>query len=106
MAMQRLRSAPLAIAAAAALAGCTSLQPDPGRPGAAAAQSGACHAEAVQWAVGEDASQDIMGRVWRESQAGLIRPISPGQAVTRDYRRDRVNVELDAGNRILRVYCG
>ena len=89
-----------------AIAGCSSLQPDPGRPGERAAASGACHAEPVQWAIGEEATQQTMARVWRESHAGLIRPIAPDQAVTADFRQDRVNVELDADNRIVRIRCG
>jgi hypothetical protein len=98
------RSACLALATV--LAGCAGMQPDPGRPGEAAAQSGACHADPVQWAIGREASQETMARVWRESHAGLIRPIAPGQAVTKEFRVDRVNVELDRDNRIVRVYCG
>lgn len=88
------------------LCACTSLQPAPGKPDAAAARAGACHADPVQWAIGQEATQDTMGRVWRESRAGLIRPIALGQPVTKEFRVDRVNVELDAGNRIKRVYCG
>jgi len=94
------------LAALVATTACTSIQPEPGKPDIAAAESGACRADAVQWAIGQQASQETTGRVWRESHAGLIRPISPGQAVTRDYRADRVNIELDADNRITRVYCG
>ena len=48
----------------------------------------------------------VMARVWRESGAGLIRPIAPGQAVTRDFRADRVNVHIDRDNRITAVSCG
>jgi hypothetical protein len=68
--------------------------------------SGVCQADKVQWAVGQEANQANMGRVWRESGAGLIRPIGPNQAVTRDYREDRVNVELDDKNQITKVSCG
>lgn len=71
------------------------------RPG-----SGRCNAEPVQWAVGQEGSQANMGRVWRESGAGLIRPIGPNQAVTMDFREDRVNVTLDGANRITKVSCG
>jgi len=88
------------------LAACSSVQPDPGAPGRAGAAAGACHAEAVAWAVGQQAEQKVMGRVWRESGAGLIRPIGPDQAVTRDFRPDRVNVEIDGNNTITRVSCG
>lgn len=68
--------------------------------------SGACVADKVQWAVGKPGDQATMGRVWRESGAGLIRPISPNQAVTHDFRADRVNVQLDAKNLITQVTCG
>jgi hypothetical protein len=44
--------------------------------------------------------------VWHESGAGLIRPIGPDTAVTRDFRPDRVNVEIDRNNTITRVSCG
>jgi len=47
-----------------------------------------------------------MARIWRESGAGLIRPIGPDQAVTRERRNDRVDVEIDADNRIVRITCG
>ncbi len=98
---------PFAAAASAALAAaCSSLQPAPGKPDANAAAAGACHADAVAWAVGQPADQTVMARVWRESRAGLVRPISPGQAVTRDHRADRLNVEIGADNRITRVSCG
>ena len=38
--------------------------------------------------------------------SGLIRPIAPGSTVTRDFRPDRINVHLDAGNVITKVACG
>jgi len=81
-----------------------SLQPASGGP--AIAGDGSCKAESVAWAVGQTATQDTMARVWRESGAGLIRPIAPGQAVTRDFRPDRVNVRIDDDNVITGVDCG
>lgn len=88
------------------LAACSSVQPDPGTPGRNGAAAGACNAEPVAWAVGQQAEQDVMARVWRESGAGLIRPIGPGQIVTRDFRPDRVNVHIDGKNTITSVACG
>ncbi|MHC9084494.1 I78 family peptidase inhibitor [Luteimonas sp. RIT-PG2_3] len=87
-------------------AGCSSLQPPPGAPDERAAASGTCHADKVQWAIGEQATQDVTARVWRESHAGLIRPIAPNQPVTRDYRQDRINIDIDAGNVIRKAWCG
>jgi len=80
------------------------LQPASGGP--AIAGNGTCKAENVAWAVGEQADRDTMARIWRESGAGLIRPIAPGQAVTRDFRRDRVNVRIDDDNVITGIDCG
>lgn len=88
------------------LSACASSPPSAQGDAPAAPHSGTCVAENVQWAVGQEATQATMGRVWRESGAGLIRPIGPKQAVTMDYRPDRVNVELDAANIITKVGCG
>lgn len=109
--MQRMNMQPMkwivtAAAMSTALTACSSLQPPPGEPDRRAARSGECRAEPVQWAIGEDASSATTGRIWRESHAGLLRPIAPGQAVRHDHRTDRVNVDVDADNRIIRVWCG
>ena len=101
-----LRTATPAACLAMLLGACSSIQPDPGAPGRAGAAAGACNAEAVAWAVGQPANEAVMGRIWRESGAGLIRPIAPGQAVTRDFRPDRVNVHIDRDNTITSVGCG
>ena len=98
--------APAAFLCTVLLAACCSVQPDPGAPGRAGAAAGACNADAVRWAVGQPADENVMARVWRESGAGLIRPIGPGQAVTRDLRPDRVNVHIDRANAITAVDCG
>src|SRR3546814_14093795 len=70
-----------------------SLQPASGGP--AIAGDGSCKAEGLAWAVGEQAPPVTMARAWRESAAGLTHPIAPGQAVTREFRSDRVHVSID-----------
>ena len=104
--MSKCLAAVAAILATNLLAACSSVQPAPGTPAQLGAAAGACDAGPVAWAVGKPAEQATMGRVWRESGAGLIRPIGPGQVVTRDFRPDRVNVEIDGNNVITRVTCG
>ena len=99
-------SLPAAGLAIALLGACSSIQPDPGAPGRAGAAAGTCNAAAVAWATGQPANETVMARVWRESGAGLIRPIGPNQAVTRDFRPDRVNVHIDHANTITSVSCG
>lgn len=61
----------------------------------------ACGADTLQHLVGAPVSAAD-----GESAPGSVRVIRPGQAVTMDYLSDRVNFELDGGDRISRVYCG
>jgi len=92
--------------AACTLGACTAWQPSGGVPQERAAASGVCHADAVQWAVGQHATAEVTGRVWRESHAGLLRPLRPEQVTGKSTRADRVTLELDNDNVIRRVYCG
>lgn len=88
----------------AACAPSASLQPAAGGP--AAQTAGRCQVESVAWAVGQAATEETMARVRKESGAGQLRPIAPGQATTRDLRPDRLNVFVDASNAIVRITCG
>lgn len=89
------------------LAGCTSAASLlPAEAGPAVKGDGRCDAAPVAWAVGQKADEQVMKNVWQQSGSGMIRPIAPGQAVTMDFREDRINVHLDAGNTITRLDCG
>ena len=37
---------------------------------------------------------------------GPVRVIEPGSVVTRDYRLNRINFDLDEDGRIVRIWCG
>lgn len=90
------------IAALPLLAGCVGQSGgQPGLPDPLPPAPGACGAPALQDLVGQDGS--ILDRIRLAAPARIIRP---GQAVTMDYSPDRLNIELDAANRIQRVYCG
>lgn len=78
----------------------------PSSPGPQISGDGSCQADRVAWAVGQPATQEVLGKVWKQSGAGLLRPLAPGQAATRDYRPDRVNVQIDGANQITGVTCG
>jgi peptidase inhibitor I78 family protein len=76
----------------------------PATPGDMAAQ---CNAGAAQSFVGKDATDTNVGGAKGAAGAkGDVRVIKPGQAVTMDYRGDRLNVEVDDHDAIVRITCG
>lgn len=85
------------LSACAATAGNTPAQP---------ASDGMCHADKAQYAVGKTYTVELGAEVQAASGAKAMRAIRPGQAVTMDYRQDRLNLELDAQDKITRASCG
>ncbi|PJI86998.1 hypothetical protein DAH55_08875 [Sphingomonas koreensis] len=65
-----------------------------------------CSAGAVQGFVGRDARPRVIQNAKRRAGARDVRVIRPGQAVTMDFRSDRLNVEVDHRNNIRRLHCG
>ncbi|KRG83867.1 hypothetical protein ABB34_10650 [Stenotrophomonas daejeonensis] len=96
---RHFRSCASAALLAAGLSGCLST------PGPTVAGDGQCDASQSQWAVGEPGNEANMRRLSRESGAGLVNPVGPTTVVSRDFRRDRLRVYLDAGNTITAVRC-
>jgi hypothetical protein len=71
-----------------------------------AAVEGNCSAERAAPLVGRQASQDLGAEALRLTGGRRLRWIRPGDAVTMDFRPDRVNVHLDGQNRVARFACG
>ena len=66
-----------------------------------------CDATAAQPFVGRHATQTTLAEAQAAAGAtGTLRVIEPGQPVTMDFRADRLNVEVDDGNAIVRITCG
>lgn len=65
-----------------------------------------CDAGNAQSAVGQAASQDVVNKAVHDSGSSTARVIKPGEAVTMDFREDRLNIEVDAGNMVTAVRCG
>ena len=72
----------------------------------AVASGGTCNAEPAQSYVGKPASDTDLQAAFKASGAKGMRSIKPGQAVTMDYREDRVNIYQDASGNIERISCG
>lgn len=67
---------------------------------------GSCDAVAAQMLVGRDASTEVGAEALRLSGASTLRWLQPGQMVTMEFREGRVNVEIDAANRVVAIRCG
>ena len=92
----------LAIAATMLMTtGCVQVVPQSG-----ARASGSCDAAGAQSLIGQAATSRLASDALSRTGAKTVRWIRPGQAVTMDFREDRLNIELDAGNRIVRISCG
>lgn len=107
--MIRLASlAPLALAACApAPPPKAPPPPPPEAPPPPTAEAGAqCDATVVQSLVGQPADATTVERARTGSGARTVRSFGPGDAVTMDFRPDRLNVERGADGRIVRLTCG
>ncbi len=65
-----------------------------------------CQADKGQWALGQTAEDTVVAKIVADTRSERVRVIRPGMAVTMDFREERVNVEVDAENRIVSVRCG
>ncbi len=65
-----------------------------------------CNAARAQPLVGREATGEVGAEALRLSGARTLRWIPLGNAVTMDYREDRLNIELDGRNRVTRIRCG
>lgn len=66
-----------------------------------------CQATADALAVWADQSfADAEGAIMAGSNVANIRVIHPNTMVTKDFRPDRLNVEVDEEGSVTRVYCG
>ncbi|MCK2042411.1 hypothetical protein KZO83_06885 [Chromohalobacter sp. TMW 2.2308] len=89
------------------LAGCTGgPAPDEAPPPPSKSQRDACGAEALQGYLGQRATERTLARLETESDAERVRVIGPNQAVTMDYRADRLNVKFDDQDNIVELTCG
>lgn len=86
--------------APAALALVTGCDPRPGVSPVAFDSTPRCGAEKLQGLLGQNAS--VLGGMEFDAPLRVIRP---GMAVTMDYSPDRLNIELDEDDTIIRLWC-
>ena len=88
-----------AIAPIVFLTACEVAAPPPLAPLPTPAQD-TCNASAYSNLIGQDATA-----LERVMLLGQVRVIRPGQAVTMDFRPDRINFNVGASNQITSIYC-
>ncbi|GAA4217722.1 hypothetical protein GCM10022253_16940 [Sphingomonas endophytica] len=64
-----------------------------------------CDANAVQSLVGRMAAE-VTAEAQKRSGARTVRSYRSGDAVTMDFRPDRLNVERDAAGKVVKFSCG
>lgn len=92
-----------ALLAAALLAGCAS-SPDQDAP--AAKGDGRCDAEAVQNLVDQRITTELAEEARVKAGAEYLRVVHPNQPVTMDYNPQRLNIDIDDDDSIIRLSCG
>ena len=94
-----------AVVAAVALAACAPMPPtQAGEPLPPTTMT--CRADPAIWAVGKQATADIVERVRVDSHSRITRMLRPGQMVTMEFSAERVDIRVDGHNVILAVTCG
>ena len=66
----------------------------------------ACNAAPAQSLIGRSASPALADEARRLSGARVWRWLRPGQIVTMEFRADRLNIRLDAQDRVEGLSCG
>lgn len=71
-----------------------------------AGSTGQCDPEKLAGLVGQAATEATVQKAVKDSGARHARVVKPGMAVTMDFREDRLSIEVDEQNRIVRANCG
>ena len=69
-------------------------------------QRQACNPDVVQDEVGKPATAERIEAIRERSGSKVVRVVRPGQAMTMDFRGDRVDIHVDAQDVIVAVSCG
>lgn len=65
-----------------------------------------CDAAKAKKLIGRPASSEVAAEAQRLARADMVRWLRPGQIVTMEYREGRLNLKLDAEDRVEAITCG
>jgi len=75
-------------------------------PPAVAGSASQCDPEKLTGLTGQTATEAVIQKSVKDSGARNARVLKPGMAMTMDFREDRLSIEVDEQNRIVRANCG
>ncbi len=102
----RALAAPLL--ATALLAACSTPPVDLKAPGPVATHPGGgdCRMAGAQFAVGRSADAALLAEAAQRAGAKTVRVLRPNQVMTMEFSAQRLNLEVDSGNRVVAARCG
>jgi len=86
----------------ALLAGCSSQPPAQ----QATDRTGDCNVDNLQDMLGQSISTELVEQIQRQANARSLRVLAPGDAATLDYNTQRLNIDIDESEVIIRLTCG
>ena len=98
-----------AFGAAVLLAGCAAPAPAPAPVAAPAPPPEPvyqCSADGARFAVGQPLTPQLEAAARVRAAAGTVRVLKPGEAATMELNGGRLNLDVDARNRVTDVRCG
>ena len=94
------------LAAALALTGAAYSYRTPPPESTPPPQAGTCDAAPARGLIGRSASPELAAEAQRFTGARVWRWLRPGQIVTMEFRADRLNIRLDAQDKVEGLSCG
>lgn len=97
-----------AFGAAVLLAGCAAPAPAPAPAAPAPPPEPVyqCSADGARFAVGQPLTPQLEAAARVRAGAGTVRVLKPGEAATTELNGGRLNLDVDARNRVTDVRCG
>lgn len=93
-----------ALIACGLLAACSSTPEHSPQDGSAG--DGRCDAEAVQYLLDQRITTELAEKARKQAGAKYLRVTQPNQPVTMDYNAQRLNIDIDDADSIIRLSCG
>jgi hypothetical protein len=106
--MFRTRASLAILLVATVLAGCSSGGSSTGSvaPSAPANNDGLCEASGADFAIGKQASPELLEQARKASGSQMGRILKPTDMITLEYRSERLNLNVDEHGVVSRVNCG